>query len=199
VGISGIPTVNLDTNNQSLTVNLTGGDDSLGYTPSGAASGLLALAGAGQTINFASSSSLTVNPLAGNDTVTTHGSAVGDTVNVSVNTALTVQVGTTRTLILPAAQIEKVGISTLQGNDTINVNIFNTVSAALFVDGGEPTTVNKGNDILNLFDRSAGRKGVYSNISGGSTAGSGAVVLTFKSLGTATRVDYVAIENQVRK
>ena len=53
-------------------------------------------------------------------------------------------------------------MSTLQGNDTIDVNVGDTVSTALFVDGGQPTTVNKGNDQLNLFDKSVGRKGVYS-------------------------------------
>jgi hypothetical protein len=50
-----------------------------------------------------------------------------------------------------------------------------------------------------LFDMTAGRKGVYSNISGGSTAGSGAVALTFKATGKSTRVDYTAIEKQTRR
>ena len=79
------------------------------------------------------------------------------------------------------------------------MNIFDTVDARFFVDGGEPTTVNKGNDVLNLFDQSAGRKGVYSNISGGSTAGAGVVVLSFKTTGKSTRVDYVGVEKQTRK
>jgi hypothetical protein len=46
---------------------------------------------------------------------------------------------------------------------------------------------------------SAGKKGTYSNISGGPSPGSGAVVLTFKATGKATRVDYVNIEKQTRK
>jgi hypothetical protein len=112
---------------------------------------------------------------------------------------IAVQVGSALLLNMPATQIEKVGISTLQGNDTINVNVYDTANALLFVDGGDPTTVNKGNDTLNLFDQSAGKKGQYSNISGGSTPGAGAVVLTFKTAGTATRVDYVNIEKQTRK
>jgi hypothetical protein len=53
-------------------------------------------------------------------------------------------------------------VSTLRGNDTIDVNVGDTVSAALFVDGGHPTTVNKGNEQLNLYDKSVGWKGVYS-------------------------------------
>lgn len=199
IGISGIPTVNVDANGNTLTVNLTNGDDTLSYTPSGPSSGSLSLAGAGQVVNFTNASALTVNPLAGNDTVTTSGTAAGDTVNVTVAPTITVQVGGTETLAIPASQIEKVGISTLQGNDTINVNVFDTASAALFVDGGDPTTVNKGNDALNLFDRSAGRKGVYSNVSGGSTPGAGAVILTYKAAGQATRVDYVNVEKVTRK
>jgi len=199
VGIAGIPTVNLNVGGQTLTIDLTNGDDSLSYTPAGAGSGSIALAGAGQTINFTNSGALTVNPLAGNDTVTTIGTAAGDAVNVTVDATTVVQVGSALALRLPTAQAERIGVSTLQGNDTVNVNVYDTVSAALFVDGGEPTTVNKGNDVLNLFDKSAGRKGVYSNISGGSTAGAGAVVLTFKAAGTATRVDYVGIEKQTRK
>jgi hypothetical protein len=199
IGINGIPTVNVNVNGKVLTVNLTNGDDTLSYTPSGPDAGSLALAGVNQTINVSGSGAFTVNPLGGNDTVTTYGTAAGDTVNVTVNTTIAVQAGSALTLNMPAAQIEKVGISTFQGNDTINVNIFDTASALLFVDGGDPTTVNKGNDVLNLFDRSVGRKGTYSNISGGSTPGAGAVVLIFKAAGTSTRVDYVNIEKQTRK
>jgi hypothetical protein len=199
IGISGIPTIYLNANGKSLTLNLTPGDDSLGYTPSGPDAGSFSLGGVDQTINFSGVDLFTVNPLTGNDTVTTYGTAAGDVVTVNVNTMVTVQVGNTKTLNLPAAQIEKVGISTLQGGDTIDVNIYDTVSASLFVDGGEPTTVNKGNDVLNVFDQSAGKKGTYSNISGGNTAGSGAVVLSFKTTGNSTRIDYVAIEKQTRK
>jgi hypothetical protein len=199
IGIAGIPTVNLNVGGQTLTIDLTAGDDLLNYTPAGAGAGAIALSGGGQTISFTNSGAFTVNPLAGNDTVTTIGTAAGDSVNVTVDTTVTVQVGSALTLRLPAVQVEKIGVSTLQGSDTVNVNVYDTVSAALFVDGGEPTTVNKGNDGLNMFDKSAGRKGVYSNISGGSTAGAGAVVLTFKAAGTATRVDYVGIEKQTRK
>jgi hypothetical protein len=191
--------VNVDVNGQILTVNLTVGDDSLGYAPFGPDSGSIALAGANQVINFTSSGVFTVNPLGGNDTVTTYATATSDTVDVTVDTTIAVEVGSALRLNVPAAQIEKVGISTAQGNDTITVNIHDTVNASLFVDGGEPTTVNKGHDVLNLFDRSAGRKGSYSNISGGSSPGTGAVVLTFKAAGTATRVDYVGIEKQTRK
>ncbi len=199
IGISGVPVVNVNVNGNMLTFNLTAGDDALNYTPASANAGSVALAGVAQTIAFTNSGVLTVNPLAGNDTVTTIGSAVGDTVGVVVDTTILVQVGTTLALRMPAVQIEKIGISTLQGNDTINVNIFDTVNAALFVDGGDPTTVNKGNDALNLFDMTVGKKGFYSNISGGSTSGAGAVVLNFKGPGTSTRVDYVAIEKQTRK
>jgi hypothetical protein len=191
--------VNLNANAKTLTVNLTAGDDSLGYTPSGPDAGSLSLAGVDQTINFSNAGVFTVNPLSGNDTVTTYGTASDDGVAVSVNTTLTVQVGATRALNMPASDIEKVGISTLQGNDTIIVSIFDTVNASVFVDGGEPTTVNKGNDGLNLFDMSAGRKGTYSNISGGPSPGAGAIVLSFKATGKATRVDYVNIEKQTRK
>jgi hypothetical protein len=161
--------------------------------------GSLALSGTGQTIAFTAAASLSVNPLAGNDTVSTVGTAANDTVGVIVGPSISVQVGGTRALLLPAVQTERVGIVTLQGNDTIAVEVFDTASAALFVDGGDPTTVNKGNDALNMFDRSVGRRGTYSNISGGSSAGTGAVVLTFKATGNATRVDYVGIEKQTRK
>lgn len=203
IGISGIPTVNVDVIGRDLAVNLTAGDDSLNYTPFTPNSGSIALAGANQVINITDSLGVlvvfTVNPLGGNDTVTTNGTAANDTVNVTVDTTIAVQVGSALKLNMPAAQIEKVGISTLQGNDTINVKIHDTVNASLFVDGGEPRTVNKGNDVLNLIDQSAGRKGVYSNISGGSSPGAGAVVLSFKAAGTKTRVDYVGIEKQTRK
>lgn len=199
VGINGIPVVNLAVNGMTLTVNLTAGDDAFGYTPSGANAGGFALGGVSQLINFINAGLFTVNPLAGNDTVTTFGTAANDAVTVNVNTTATVQVGNTKTLNMPALQVEKIGISTAQGNDAINVNVYGTVNASLFVDGGEPTTVNKGNDALNLFDKSTGKKGVYSNISGGGSPGAGAVLLTFKGTGKSTRVDYVGIEKQTRK
>jgi len=199
IGIRDIPIVNLNANAKTLTVNLTTGDDLLGYTPSGPDAGTFSLAGVDQVINFSNAGVFAVNPLSGNDTVTTYATAAGDGVAVTVNTTLSVQVGATRALNMPAADIEKVGISTLQGNDTINVNIFDTVNAFLFVDGGEPTTVNKGNDVLNTFDMSAGKKGTYSNISGGPSPGAGAIVLTFKTTGNATRIDYVNIEKQTRR
>ena len=199
IGIRDIPIMNVNANGKTLTVNLTAGDDSLAYTPSGPDAGSFSLAGVDQTINFSNAGAFTVNPLAGNDTVTTYGTAADDAVGVTVNTTISVQVGAMRAVNLPAADVEKVGVSTAQGNDTINVSIFDTASAALFVDGGEPTTVNTGNDVLNLFDMSAGKKGNYSNISGGSSAGAGAVVLSFKATGNATRVDYVNIEKQTRK
>ena len=199
IGINGIPTVNVNVNGNVLTVNLTNGDDTLSYTPSGPNAGSLALAGVNQTLNVSGSGTFTVKPLDGNDTVTTYGTAAGDTVNVTVKPTIAVQVGSSLTLNMPAAQIEKVGVSTLLGNDAINVSIFDTATASLFVDGGGPTTVNKGNDVLNLIDQSVGKKGTYSNISGGSTPGAGAVVLTFKAAGTSTRVDYVNIEKQTRK
>ena len=199
IGIRDIRLVSLNANGKTLTVNLTGGDDALSYTPSAADAGSISLAGVAQVINFTSAGTFTVNPLGGSDTVTTNGTAAADAVAVTVNTTLSVQVGSTRALNMPAADIEKVGLSTVQGNDTINVNIFDTVNANLFVDGGEPTTVNKGNDALNSFDMSAGKKGTYSNISGGSSPGAGAVVLTFKGTGKATRIDYVNIEKQTRK
>jgi hypothetical protein len=199
IGIDGIPAVVVGANGQALSVALTAGDDTLAYTPSGLQAGSLALSGTGQTIAFTAAASLSVNPLAGNDTVSTVGTAANDTVGVIVGPSISVQVGGTRALLLPAVQTERVGIVTLQGNDTIAVEVFDTASAALFVDGGDPTTVNKGNDALNMFDRSVGRRGTYSNISGGSSAGTGAVVLTFKATGNATRVDYVGIEKQTRK
>jgi hypothetical protein len=199
IGISDIPVLNISTNGNLLTVNLTTGDDSLGYTPSSGTAGSFYLASVGQTVNFSSAGTLTVNPLSGNDTVTTYGTAASDAVAVTVDTTITVQVGTARAVNLPAGQIERVGIATLQGNDTINVSVYDTASAFLFVDGGEPSTVNKGNDALNFFDMSVGRKGGYSNISGGPSEGSGAIVLTFKSTGNLTRADYVNIEKQTRK
>ena len=75
IGIRDIPIVNLNANAKTLTVNLTAGDDSLGYTPSGADAGSIALAGVAQVINFSGAGVFTVNPLSGNDTVTTNGTA----------------------------------------------------------------------------------------------------------------------------
>ena len=74
-------------------MNLTSGDDALVYTPSGPNTGSVSLAGAGQTVDFSNAGLFRVNPLGGNDTVTTYGTAASDVVAVNVNTTLTVQVG----------------------------------------------------------------------------------------------------------
>jgi hypothetical protein len=177
---------------------MTGGDDTLTYTPSGADAGSVDVGG--QMLNFSAVGGVfSVDALGGNDTVVTNGTAVNDTVATMVDVTTTVQVGAMKMLSIPTLAAEKIMILSLQGNDAVNIGINNTVSAALFVDGGEPTTVNKGNDALNLLDVSPGSKGQYSNISGGSTPGSGAVVLTFKATGQATRVDYASIEKVTRK
>jgi hypothetical protein len=194
VGIQGIPVVNLDLNGQALTITGTNTDDGITYTPSGAHSGGINRAGSSQVLNFTNAgTTFTIDPLAGNDTVTVVGTAGPDTVNVSVDTTSTVQVGNWQTLSVPTVNVEKLAISSGQGTDTINVAAANTVNAYLFVDGGAPTSLKKYSDVLNVTAVSPQPQ--IQNAPGGPVPDSGTVFVKYpKSTGNTTRIDYVNTE-----
>jgi hypothetical protein len=195
-GIVGIPTVYLAANGQALTILGTPGDDVLTYTPTDAGGGNVLVSATGQM--FALSNVLTplvINPLGGNDVVSTMGTANDDTLTVNVDVDSTVQVGAFLTLSMPTANVERMAISTLDGQDTVNVSVQDTVSANLTVAEGDPAPApHKVGDLLAV--NAASPKGHVQNSPGGPNKGSGVVLVTYpKTTGTTTRIDYDGVES----
>ena len=193
-GIVGIPSVNLDTNGQALTVLGTPGNDGLYYTPLGGTAGTVTRDGSPQVLNFFNAAgAFTIDPLGGSDTVSTIGSVQVDKITALANANTTVQVNALKVVNMPIANVERLTITAGQGNDTINVAAYATVNANLFVDAGEPTTNPPNGDSLNLADASG--KAQVKTQPGGAVPNSGSILVDYsRTTGNLTRVDYVNAE-----
>ena len=194
IGVIGIPVINLDINSLGLDVMGTPWDDNLGYYPSGSESGTLLNNSTGQAFIFASAAlDFTIDSLAGNDTVTTFGTASSDTIQVTVDTNSAVTVNTMKTVLLPTVRTEKVAISSGQSVDYISVTVFDTVNGNVFIDAGEPANVSHSQDELTIIDGVG--SGKFRNLSAGPVPGSGSMEVYFPSTtGAVTRIDYVGVE-----
>ena len=138
IGIQCIPHVSLAVNGQPLSFSGTPGDDTLTYTPAAADGGSLTRAGSSQTIDFSgvSAGGLSINPGAGNDTVTTIGTAGVDVINGTTKAPTsTVQVNSLLALSLATPGTEVVGIAAGDEANTINVTAFNGLNQVVTVDG----------------------------------------------------------------
>ena len=196
VGIFGIPVVNLDVNGRSLTILGTPLGDEFAYTPTGPQSGRFTRQGSDQVINFtATAGTFTLDPQSGIDTVTVNGTAAVDIVNASVDLGLTtVQVNDWKTVTLPIANVEMLALNILDGADTINLYIYDTVNAHLFVDAGNPESTNPVSDVLNVFANSP--KGHLQKQPGGPVPGSGTVFVSYPlTTNNESRIDYAYVEN----
>ena len=194
IGVVGIPRVNLDANGKALTFLGSLGDDVLDVTPNGEQSGELLNRLNGQLFSFTGvAGNLLVDSRSGVDEVTVVGTADVDTVAAEVNTTSWVMVNALKQVMLATDSIEKMGIASKDGVDTIDVLIYDTVNALLFVDGGQPKNVSQKHDTLNLHDGVG--NGQYRNLSGGPNTGAGSIELRFvKTTGNVTRIDYTDIE-----
>jgi hypothetical protein len=196
-GVVGIPVVNLSANGNALTILGTAGDDALTYTPTGANAGNVVVGATGQLFSLANVSGtlFTIDPLAGNnDVVTVMGSAGADAVTVNVDTTNTAQVGSLLKVSVPNADVDRLAVVTLDGQDTITVNVKDTVNAKLSVDAGNPAPApNKTGDTLQV--KAVSPKGFVQNNPGGPTQGSGVVVVTYpKTTNTTVTIEYTAVE-----
>jgi hypothetical protein len=194
VGIVGIPSVVFSLNGQPLTILGSGGDDSLSYTPTTATGGNLTRGGSAQVLTFSSVGMLTIDPLGGNDVVTTVATAGADTINVNVDITTIVQVGMTLAVRMPIANTELVAVLAGGGKDVITVSATDAVNAFVFVDGGEPAPAspNKGDS---LHGAGLSPKPFVQNSPGGPTQGSGILTIEYpKTTNNVTTVDYSHIE-----
>jgi hypothetical protein len=196
-GVVGIPVVNLNANGNALTILGTAGDDALTYTPTGANAGNVVVGATGQLFSLANVSGtlFTIDPLTGNnDVVTVMGGAGADAVTVNVDTTNTAQVGSLLKVSVPNADVDRLAVVTLDGQDTITVNVKDTVNAKLSVDAGNPAPApNKAGDTLQV--NAVSPKGFVQNKPGGPTQGSGVVVVTYpKTTNTTVTIEYTAVE-----
>jgi hypothetical protein len=121
----------------ALTFMGTDNPDTMRYTPTGAAAGIVTLDGQNLMTTFDTlAGTLTLDPAGGNDTVVVNGTALADTIAVARGATTTVQVGALKTVTV-GANDEVLALAAGAGDDTINVT--GTGGPALNVDGGPPT------------------------------------------------------------
>jgi Ca2+-binding RTX toxin-like protein len=155
VTLSGIELVNLNAGGAALTIQGTANADTMRYTPTGVAAGIVTLDGLNQVTNFTNAGgTFTLDPLGGSDTVVVNGTSVGDTIDVVRGSPFTtVQVDGMQTVRVDG-NAEALSILAGLGDDTINVSGSEN-ETALNVDGGLPTAsdtlnVTSGNVTVNL-------------------------------------------------
>ncbi|MEX0784630.1 MAG: Ig-like domain-containing protein [Dehalococcoidia bacterium] len=194
IGIVGIPSVVLGLNGQPLTILGSGGDDSFTYAPLSAAGGQLNRAGSAQVLTFSAVGTLTIDPLGGNDVVTTVATSNPDTIDVTVNVTTMVQVNATLAVQMPIANTELVAVAAGGGKDAVTVSASDAVNAFVFVDGGDPAPAspNKGDS---LHGAGLSPKPFIQNSPGGPTQGSGILTIEYpKTTNSVTTVDYSHVE-----
>ena len=195
-GVVGIPVVNIDANTHALTILGTSGGDQLTYTPAGAQSGGVLVGAPGQLFSLTGvGGTFTIDPLTGNnDVVTVVASAGPDTVTGNIDVTSTVQVGALLTVAVPNADVDRLVINTLGGQDAITLNVTDAVSATISVDAGDPAPAQpKNGDLLEV--NAVSPKGFVQNAPGGPTQGSGVVTVTYpKTTNTTTVIEYAGVE-----
>jgi len=181
ISFTGVTTINLNVNGGALTV-VGSGSDSIGYTPTGSQAGTVSEGGTGPVINFThESSTFTLDPGTGTNSVTVNGTAGSDTIQVQNGATIT---GDTQVTVIGFPQVQIVNADTANliinggtGNDELDVfSISVPVTIPITYDGGPGTNA--------LFLSSAGPSGVaaMSDVyTPGSQPGSGTDVLTFAS------------------
>ena len=126
-----------------------------------------------------------------------YGTAASDWSAVTVTRRCRVQVGNDAgRSTCPPGRSKRSGSRRCRATTRSTSTSLTRSTACLIVDGGEPTTVNKGNDALNLFDMSAGQEGHLLEHLRRPAAGCGRGRADLQGHGEATRVDYVGIEKQ---
>ena len=192
VGIRGIPLVDLDVNGHALTVLGTAHDDTLTYTPTGAESGRLTRMDSAQVIRFSAvGGAFTVDPLGGDDEVIQNGTQGPNSIVGTIDTSMGLQVDALKAIGMPAATVERLTILALQGADTVDLTVFDTVSQLVSVDGGAPTTNPPNGDTLIV--QAGSPKAKLQKQPGAN--GSGVIFVRYpQTTGNETRVDYTDIE-----
>ena len=194
IGIVGIPEVNLNANAQDVTILGSSSPDGINFIPIGTGAGTVTRDGSVQRLNFSNiGSTFTIDPIGGSDIVSVFGTSGADTVTVLGNSNTTVQVNSMQTLTVPIVNVERLVINSGHSVDNIDITVFDTVNANMFVDAEQPTSNKPNGDILTVRDGSG--KAKMKKQPGGPVPNSGSILVTYdRTTGNATRVDYANTE-----
>jgi hypothetical protein len=194
VGILGIPTVNLDMNGHALTILGTSLDDNLTFTPTDSQGGIVRRTESDQVLHLANiGETFEIDPGTGTDAVEVIGTSLDDLLTAEVDTTSSIQVNSLQNVTMPTANIERLGIFSQQGQDTLDIFVFDTVNAYLLVDAGEPASTNPVADTLNVY--AASSQGHLQKQPGGPVQGSGSIFVTYPmTTEVESRIDYAHVE-----
>jgi hypothetical protein len=178
VSLPGIEVLNLNAGAGSIILAGTSGGDAFTVTPTGANTATSQVGSLSPVVNSTTTSTLTVDPDGGSDTLAVNATSAGDTINVSGAAVTVVGLQTVNFL-----NVESLGVNGLAGSDTFNVTSSATVPIS--IDGGDPVGVLPG-DVLNIVTV----PGDMVNIFPGPTSDSGGVVVNSNQ-----PISYVHIES----
>jgi hypothetical protein len=145
--------VNLSDAAGAITVNGTAGPDNLTVTPTGATTATIQKAGLNLVVNTTNTGTLTIDPLAGTNTVTVNGTSNSEAINVvrgAPNT--TVQVDALKLVTLVTADTQALVVATGLGFDGVNVSGSGAAGMGLIVQGGSGFAA----DVLNVRNATGG-------------------------------------------
>jgi hypothetical protein len=136
VNYSGIETIDANASDNVLTVQGTGADDRLEVTPFGGNSGTLQNNGVAPRVNYsgADNNTVTVDAMAGEDTIIVNGTSADDDVDVDV-AGLTINTGMFGGSVVFNLTNEALEVNGLAGDDNFDVT---PGLIPVFVDGGGP-------------------------------------------------------------
>jgi hypothetical protein len=193
VTYTGIETLNLNAAGQNLTVNATGGDDTVAVTPLTGTSGVLQANGAAPVVNYSNLGGLfTVDLLSGGeDRLVVHGNATGETITVTPTTVAAS--GQTITY----ANAEALAVFGHEGSDTFAVTA--SADTEIFIDGGDPVGVTSGDRLTLTVPAGAGTTtfagGPESDEGAFAFAGAGGIEpVSYDHLEAVTNVDLSGVQ-----
>jgi hypothetical protein len=188
LNLQSVQSVSADTAGGGLSVFGTGAADQFEYLPLGAASGQITRNGSLPELDFSNAASLTIDPLAGNDSVEVQGTSAADVFNTQIHASATVQVGALLTVSVPTATTELLKLWGAAGSDAFNLTTFNDTSMNVFVDGDLPSATKS--DVLTVFTTSTPVK--VKKITTGKTTG---IVNVDYKTGASVHVVHTGIES----
>ena len=150
---TGLASIELDANDQSLAVTATDGDDTLRITPATASTGVVSLSGA-PTLHYAGINNDTISlfTAGGEDTLEVIGSPAAETIDIHTGSAAAGEVvASDQTIVHNLTATDALVVNAGSGDDIINVSAANH---PIFIDGGDPIGSTNAGDAINVMSNS---------------------------------------------
>jgi hypothetical protein len=191
-GVESLDTTQNGGAGSNLTVQGSSGGDHIVYTPASGSSGEFVFDDR-LVLTFAGTDGdLTIDAGGGLDDVKIVGTLGDDTIVVDANSTTTVQVGNWKAAVIPLADAEVVSIDAGEGEDLIDVTVYDGADAVLTV-AGDLEAAKKFSDEMIVRNGSA-TKVTYNDVKS-HVFESGSVFALYKGTGSETRIDYIDVEN----